>query len=204
MFYYDIKYPYLRYPFHETDGSVWFMYSVPVTELAKIYQSYYGKMPKSFFDCGAAIGELVHQATNLGMDARGIDIKKYPVEKFESEQKYVKYFQSGRIKITNILDCPPPITDLAYCNGTLTYMTGTTLPMALQKFKNVGMLVAIHNTSEDILNAQKMGEELLHAEPRLIRPINWWLYTLNKNGFDADFDKKYGAFWAIPRNNKTR
>ena len=66
------------------------------------------------------------------------------------------------------------------------------------------MLVAIHNTSEDILNAQKMGEELLHAEPRLIRPINWWLYTLNKNGFDADFDKKYGVFWAIPRNNKTR
>lgn len=33
-----------------------------------------------FFDCGAAVGELIGQAEELGLSARGIDIKRYPAD----------------------------------------------------------------------------------------------------------------------------
>ncbi|MBP3340362.1 MAG: hypothetical protein J6L47_01710 [Alphaproteobacteria bacterium] len=204
MLYYDIKYPYLRYPFRDSDGSGWIMYSIPVDKLARIYHSYFGKNPLSFFDCGAAVGELIQQAENMGIKATGIDIKKYPVEKFPSMQQYAKYFQSGQIKIQSILETPPVKADLAYCNGTLTYMNESTLPIALSKFKNVKMLIAIHNTTEDVIAARKMGDELLHAEPRLIKPNQWWIDTFQKHGFKVDFNTTYNTFCAFPRHNRTR
>lgn len=146
MHYYDKKYPYFNYPFCETDGSAWLMYSIPVIELVNIYKSYYHRKPNSFFDCGAAIGELVRQADNLGLDAHGIDVKKYPLA-MHLFKKYEKYFDSQRIQIKNILDCEPIKSDIAYCNGTLTYMNEQNLPLVLNKFKNVGILIAIHNNT---------------------------------------------------------
>ncbi len=202
--YYDKKYPYLHYPFKDIDGSSWFMFSVPVNILAQLYQSEFGKMPKSFFDCGAAVGELIQQAESMGIKANGIDIKKYPIDKFPSMRKYEKFFQSGQIQIKSILESEPVIADIAYCNGTLTYMNEETLPLALKKFKNVGMLIAIHNTTEDIIAAREMGEELLHNEPRLIRSNQWWLDTFDKNGFRTKLNTKYNTFCAIPKNTKIR
>lgn len=181
MYYYDKKYPYLHYPFLDNDGTAWFMYSIPVTELIKIYKSYLQKIPKSFFDCGAAVGELVYQADMLGLEATGIDIKKYPIETYKLGLKYIKYFETGKIQIKSILDYQQPITaDIAYCNGTLTYLTEKTLPLALAKFKHVGMLIAIHNTIEDVIAARQMDDELLHHEPRLIKSNQWWLNTFKK------------------------
>ena len=182
--YYDKKYPLLHYKFREMDGSSWYMFSIPVKNLVDVYKSYYGCAPGCFFDCGAAVGELIRQAEEQGIAATGIDIKRYPTS-FPSMQKYEKYFTSGQIQIKSILDCPPVHADLAYCNGTLTYMNEQTLPLALAKFKNVGMLIAIHNTTEDIAAAREMGEQLLHSEPRLIRSNQWWLDTFKQNGFRA-------------------
>lgn len=201
--YYDIKYPDLHYPFRDVDGSGWYMFSVPVKKLAEIYKAHYHKMPKSFFDCGAAVGELIRQAEEMGVSARGIDIKRYPTN-FPSLRKYEKYFQSGQIEIKSILDSEPIQADIAYCNGTLTYMNEHTLPLALQKFQHVGMLIAIHNTIEDIIAAKEMNEELLHNEPRLIQSNQWWLDTFKQNGFNAYINKKSGIFCAIPKATKDR
>ena len=202
--YYDIKYPYLNYPFADTDGTGWLMFSVPVSILADVYKSYLGKMPRSFFDCGAAIGELIRQAEEMNIRATGIDIKRYPVEKFAFMQKYQKFFASGQIQTKSILDCDLIRADLAYCNGTLTYLTEETLPRALEKFRGVRMLTAIHNTTEDIAAARALGEDLLHNEPRLIKPNQWWIDTFRKNGYNAVLNEKYNLFCAVPQHSRVR
>ncbi|MDR0741774.1 MAG: hypothetical protein LBF28_03300 [Rickettsiales bacterium] len=171
------------------------MFSIPVLYLAAMYRARLGHSPKSFFDCGCAAGELVRQADEAGLDSQGIDVKLYPVPIAN-----LKYFLDGRIKIKSILDCCGIKADLAYANGTLTYLSEETLPAALSKFFGANMLVAIHNTAEDIAAAKNQGDELLHDEPRLIKPREWWMKTLRENGFDADFDKKYGCFCAIPKS----
>lgn len=197
--YYYQKYPYLDYRFMDEYGEVWIMFSVPVHRLSSMYTARIGHRPKSFFDCGAATGEIVRLAQEFGMQAYGIDIKQYQIP-----VRNAYLFKSGQIQIESILDCAPIKADLAYCNGTLTYMNEQMLPLVLEKFKNVGMLIAIHNTTEDILAARKQGDELEYCcEPRLIKPQDWWLKTFSKNGFMVDFDTENKCFCAIPKQ-KTR
>lgn len=197
--YYLQKYP-LIYPFCEDDGSRWSMCTLPIHSQIKMYIEHIGREPTSYFDCGAATGYLVAMAEIAGMQARGIDVRRYtapqPTADFTD-----RLFESGQIKIESILDAAPVRADLAYCNGTLTYMNKTTLPLALSKFKNVGMLIAIHNTDEDIKAAAEMGAPIQHSGPRLIRSNQWWLDTFQKNGFNTDFDTKYGCFCAIPHSH---
>ena len=195
--YYYQKYPYLNYPFLDEDGDAWMMFSIPAHRLARMYKSRIGRAPESFFDCGAATGEILRQAEDIGIQANGIDIKQYQIP-----VRNAYLFKSGQIQIKSILDCAPVHADLAYCNGTLTYMNEQTLPLALAKFKNVGMLIAIHNTTEDITAAREMGEQLLHSEPRLIRSNQWWLDTFKQNGFRAEINPQINAFCVIPEKIK--
>lgn len=210
--YYDIKYPYLQYSYTDTDGD-YIMFSVPPAMLAHKYYTVFNKQPESFFDCGAAIGMIVQLALDYGMDARGIDIKRYPPQhqsfpwmkhmgKFYAvpHAKLQDLFDSGRIEIKSVLDCEPVKSDIAYCNGTLTYFDEQTLPNVLSKFQNVKMLCAIHNTTEDVNAAKELGEKLGTCnEPRTIKPNKWWIKTFNKNGFNAEYDYTLRTFIAIPR-----
>ncbi|MBQ8557657.1 MAG: hypothetical protein IJ440_02540 [Alphaproteobacteria bacterium] len=52
-------------------------YTIPVWDLAKIYQRIISKKPQSFFDCGCATGKLLKQVEQMGLQAQGIDVKKY-------------------------------------------------------------------------------------------------------------------------------
>lgn len=210
--YYDLKYPYLCYHYTDDDGS-FIMFSVPPVLLAKTFEIYFHKKPKNFFDCGAAVGVIIQLAMDCGMDAYGIDIKKYPPQ--QQSRFYIKnqkllisypnfrlqdFYNSGRIQIKSILDCEPINTDIVYCNGVLTYFDEQTLPNVLSKFKNIGMLFAIHNTTEDIIAAKRMGETLGTCnKPRIIKPNKWWINTFNKNGFNTIYDHTLKTFIAIPR-----
>ncbi len=197
--YYLKKYPF-NYPFVDTDGSLALMCTIDMPTLVKIYTARMAATPQSFFDCGAAVGFMVDAASRMGMRARGIDVRAYPT--IQPMGNFSPYFASGRIKIESILDTAPVRADLAYCNGTLTYLNDTTLPLALSKFGGVGMLVAVHNTTEDLVAAAAMGDPIVHSEPRLIRPNAWWMDTLCKNGFDVDFDTQYGCFCARPSGRR--
>lgn len=211
--YYDIKYPYLEYAFTDTDERDYIMFSVPPKLLAQEYKEQFHKRPKTFFDCGAATGVVVKLAMDCGMDARGIDVKQYPPQhqsyiwvKNQGQSSAIYFFRllnlftSGRIQIKSILDCKPIKSDIAYCNGVLTYFDEQTLPNVLSKFRKVKMLCAIHNTTEDVNIAKEMGEKLGTCnEPRTIKPNDWWIETFDKNGFDAQLNKKLRTFIAIPR-----
>ncbi len=226
MHYYYTKYPYLHYSYRDTDGWPYIMFSIPPELLAWAYLFKIGVAPKTFFDCGAATGEIVLRALRAGMDARGIDIKRYPKQppKFfdcgvssqnmvlsmkniknqidkntEKSDELADLFNSGRIQIKSILNCKPITADLVFCNGTLTYFTESQLPKVLKKFHQCKMLCAIHNTTEDVNAARKMGYELTTCnKPRLIKPRDWWIKTMNKNGFNTEYNPYLQCFHAIP------
>ena len=190
MHYYYQKYPYMHYTYRDTDG-FWTMFSIPPEMLAAEFVKTFGQKPKTFFDCGAATGVIVWHAQRSGMDARGIDIKRYPYQ-FSC---YDELFRSGKIQIKSILDCEPIIADLVFCNGTLTYFTEDELAQVFDKFRQCKMLCAIHNTTEDVVAARKKGDELLTCnKPRLIRPQQWWMDTFVQNGFIPTYNATLRCF----------
>ena len=198
--YYYQKYPYLHYNYRDTDG-LWTMFSIPPEMLANEFQKTLGYAPKTFFDCGAATGAIVYRAQRMGMDARGVDIKKYPFQFSYLEE----LFESGKIQIKSILDCEPIKSDIVYCNGTLTYFTENELPQVLDKFRPSKMLFTIHNTTEDVATARAQRYELTTCnKPRHIRSQDWWMETFDKNGFETKYSEPLGCFCAMPRNTKVR
>lgn len=214
--YYEIKYPYLQYSY--TDGV---MFSVPPKLMAVLYKNYYGKKPKTFFDCGAATGVVIRLAMDAGMDARGVDVRNYFMhQKFcnplfsgwpfwvlqgDTRSEYtktelLKLRQDGRIQIKSILDYKPINADLVYCNGILTYFDEATLPSVLSKFQNANMFCAIHNTIEDYDVARQMGQELgTCQELKTVKSNDWWIKTFAQNGFDAHFSHWLRCFVAVPQ-----
>jgi len=194
MHYYYEKYPFLQYKY-EDDGQ-WIMFSVPPAILASAFLQHFHSYPKTFFDCGAATGEIVYRAEKLGISATGIDIKKYPYQ----NKKLEKLFADGKIQIKSVLDCKSIKADIAYCNGTLTYFSEKEIPVVLKKFQTCKMLTAIHNTTEDVAAAKKQGDKLLTCnKPRLIRNRDWWINTFVDNGFSAEYDKLTRCFYAFPK-----
>ena len=194
MHYYYQKYPYLHYNYFDTDGA-WTMFSIPPKMLATEFANTFGRPPKSFFDCGAATGVIVWLAQRSGMDARGIDIKKYP----QQFCCYDELFRNGKIQIKSILDSEPIIADIVFCNGTLTYFIEDELAQVLDKFRQSKMLCAIHNTTEDVDAARQNGDELTTCnKPRLIRPRQWWIDTFTKNGFNTKYADYIRCFCAVP------
>ena len=64
------------------------------------------------------------------------------------------------------------------------------------------MLVAIHNTTEDIEAAAAMGCTLTTCNKlRLIKSRDWWIDKFNNNGFNTEYDTKTQCFYAV---SKTR
>lgn len=195
MHYYYKKYPFLHYSYVDYDGR-WTMFSVPPDLLSAAFVQRFNYKPKTFFDCGAATGEIVYRAQMLGMDAHGVDVREYPYQ----NPQLAKLFVDKKIDIKSILDCEPINADLAYCNGTLTYFSESELPSVLKKFSGCKMLVAIHNTTEDIIAAESQGDILTTCNKlRLIKPHNWWMNTFENNGFNTEYDKNIQCFCAMFR-----
>ena len=185
--YYDQKYSY-TYPVFRWDG-FWVFCTLPVKEIAKIYENETGKKPTSFFDCGCATGELLKQAEKMNMHVQGIDIKRYPSIFSPSHPN---------IEIVSILNYQKPIQqDIVFLNGTLTYLTEKEVDVALQKFKSAGLVIAIHNTVED--DEKAGGSEYRDpkpGKPRLIKRQEWWVKKFQSNGFEAKYDPKTDCFIA--------
>ena len=196
---YGHTYKFLDYadPEHNSgDIDVWEMFTMPMPALVDIYKQSYKVAPKTFMDCGAGFGYMVRWASLMGIDAYGIEKRKYRF----AQSLYNKFFKNGRIKICNVLDVPPFTQDLAYVNTVFTYMNEEDLDCSIAKFKNVKMLVAIHITTEDVAAAKRSGMCLdLGNQSRLLRSNDWWVERFRKNGFDAVFVAKYSCFRAIPK-----
>ena len=194
---YGHSYKFLDYAdiYHNSGDIIpWQMVTMPMPTLVDIYKQEYHVAPKSFIDCGAGFGYMLWWASIMGIDAYGVEIRKYPFVDFI----YKKY--SRRIKIANLLDSEPFNQDLAYANCVFSYMQEQDIDVAMGKFQNVKMLIAIHNTTEDIAAAKRFGTPLdMDAQNRLLRPNEWWINRFRQNGFDARFIDKYSCFCAVPK-----
>lgn len=186
--YYEIKCSY-NYIAEDKAGDLWVVYTHPVKKIADIYKKEFKTEPLSFFDCGCGCGKLLVQAEEMGMKVQGIDIKEYcPLH--------------PNIKIVSILEYEKPITqDLVYCNEVLSCLKEEELPVALNKFKNSKMVVAIHNTTDDDKKAGGTAYRQNARGPRLIKSQKWWIDCFNKNGFNAYFHKSSGCFVAKSRTH---
>lgn len=184
MHYYYKKYPFY-YDVSAFDGRYTY-FTVPVKTLVALYHKKTGQTARSFFDCGCANGELLRQAENMGLCAKGIDIKRFPMNK------------SKNIQITSLSDYNEPIAyDIAFCNGTLTYMNEKNIDAALTKLAQARLLIAIHNTVED---DEAAGYRLSSkTEPRLIKNRQWWVNKMTGLGFDASYDATSDCFLALSR-----
>lgn len=184
--YYFKKYP-MNYSVKRNDGNQYLYFTIPVKTLVGIYKEKMGEEPKSFFDCGCAVGELLRQGEELGLSVHGIDVSSYPIHN--------KKQQEQNVEIVSILDYTKPINyDIAFCNGTLTYLDEKTIEVALGKLKASKLLIAIHNTTED---DQAAGCRLSTADGRrLVKSQKWWLDKFKQVGFDAEYDLKSGCFLA--------
>ncbi|MCL1902654.1 MAG: hypothetical protein FWG18_03455, partial [Alphaproteobacteria bacterium] len=221
---YDIKYPY-KYRSLNTDGQLCHFYTIHINDLIKLYQSYMTNSapPTTFFDCGCGPGELIRQAEELGIQAKGIDVQRYPIVRREEVINLhavlsanvpreiadhviralpVDYSaQQSKIEIASIANYDKAINaDLAFCNGSLTYLAENELEPALARLAGSKMLIAIHNTTEDISAAKRQKNDLLDgAKRRLIKPINWWVACFAAAGFNVEFDKTFGCFCLMPQ-----
>ena len=200
--YYDFKYPYLQYYGVDYDHNHIYC-SIPPQMLADKYIQKFGVTPKTFFDCGAATGIIIKMAMDYGMDARGIDIHKYPPQPALIKMRLngtmgiyptpntEQFIKSGRIQIKSITKIIPVTADIAFCNGSLACLAEKEVGIAISKFKNVNMVCMIDNTTEDIDAAKSMGNDLLADNAtKTIRPNQWWIEKFNNNGFQTEFDHK--------------
>lgn len=196
---YGHTYKFLQYSNAEYDCgniTVATMFTMPMPVLIDIYKQHYKVAPKSFMDCGAGFGYMVRWAKIMGLDACGIENHKYP----HIDSIYKRFFNNGRIKISDLLDVEPFTQDLAYANCSLTYLAEKDIDAAISKFKNVKMLVAIHTTTEDVTAAKNLGMKLdIDFQTRLLRSNDWWLERFRKNGFDATFNEKHRCFCVVPK-----
>ena len=207
--YYDFKYPHLQYYCADYDNNH-ICCSIPPQMLAEKYMQKFGTTPKTFFDCGAGAGMIIQMATKYGMDARGIDIHKYPSQpaiiKMKLNGTMVTYptpnvnefIKSGRIQIKSITACKPINADIVFCNGSLACLHEKEIPNTLLKFKNAKMVCMIDNTTEDIEWAKSMGDDLLADNAtRTIRPNTWWIKQFENTGFVTEFDNHLHSIIAV-------
>lgn len=191
--YYFQKYT-MWYSAIDENGMNCVYFTLPMTTLTTLYQEKTGQQAKSFFDCGCGTGKLLNQAEEMGLSVKGIDVAQYPVCTLEHQR------QQHHIETVSILDYDKPIHyDIAYCNGSLTYLDEKKVDIALHKLKSAKLLIAIHNTTED----EKSAGYPLSTEPdsRLIRSQKWWLNKFKQTGFKAEFDHRTHCFlaWAKGR-----
>lgn len=215
--YYAQKYNY-SYKYMGLDGYPYTMFTLDMNTIIELFYKYYNTYPKTFFDCGCATGHQIAMAQQYDIDACGVDIEKYPnphdvlIKKSDNNVKittnflnyfdykyYPDFFNNGKIKIKSILDCEPINADIVYCNGILTYFTLEQLKSVIYKFHNAKLIIAIHNTTNDIIQAKQQHEILLTCKKlNIVKSNRWWVLFFLRNGFYATFNKQYNCFCAIP------
>lgn len=197
--YYDLKYP-VWYPYSKPNGERGIMYTIPVKELVKIYSKHTNHMPKTFFDCGAANGQLLLEAEKMGIAASGVEKEKYILAS-QAQRNLVK---QGKLQIKPIEKCPPVKADLAYCNGVLTYMDTTQLALTMSKFANTDMVIVSLDTIDDALDAKEKDAILPVEKEQKLKPIIWWVAYFQAAGFDAGYNFEHQCFVLTPMTLKNK
>jgi len=170
---------------------------IPYNRNEKIWLEFFGGIaaeikkqinPKKVLDVGCAMGFLVEQLRNNGIEAYGIDISEYGIKQVLPEIK--KY-----CKVHSILDPLDDDYDLVICIEVLEHLFPDDAERAIENICNHTKDVVFSSTPTDIV-------EKTHHN---VREPAYWSKLFSKYGFfrDTSFDGSGISNWAV-RFSKNR
>lgn len=138
--------------------------------------------PSRALDAGCAMGLLVEALRTRGVDAEGLDISAYAIEKAEGEAR-------GHCRVASLTDDLGSRYDLIVCIEVLEHM-----PPA----DGLAALANICRHTDDVLFSSS-PYDLAEATHVNVQPPEGWAELFAREGFlrDLDYDASYITPWAV-------
>jgi len=143
--------------------------------------------PRSVLDAGCAMGFLVEELRNLGVEAYGVDVSEYAIENVHASIK--DYCWQG-----SIADPFPQSYDLIVCIEVLEHMD--------PKHGEDAIANLCKHTDDILFSSTPFDfKEATHYN---VRPPEYWSQLFAKQGFfrDVDFDATFIVNWAARYRRK--
>ena len=138
--------------------------------------------PKTVLDAGCAMGFLVEAFRKRGLEAWGLDVSDYAIQRVDPSIQPFCALGS----ITNTL---PRSYDLIVCIEVLEHLTSAEAEQAVQNLCQATGDVLFSSTPTDYKEATHFN----------VQPVEYWSELFAQHGFlrDVDFDASFIAPWAI-------
>ena len=138
--------------------------------------------PGTVLDAGCAMGFLVEGLRNRGVDAVGIDISEYAIEKAHADVR--DYCSVG-----SIIEDLPQRYDLIVCIEVLEHLSPSEADQAIENFCEHTDDILFSSTPFDYKEATHFN----------VRPPDYWAQRFAEHGFvrDLDFDGSFITPWTM-------
>ncbi|MCS6963473.1 MAG: class I SAM-dependent methyltransferase [Thermoflexus sp.] len=138
--------------------------------------------PRTVLDAGCAMGFLVEALRDRGVEAYGIDISKYAIERVRPDIREYCWVAS----VTEELD---RWYDLIVCIEVLEHLTAREAEQAVANFCNHTDDILFSSTPFDYKEATHLN----------VQPPEYWAEAFARHGFfrDVDFDASFITPWAM-------
>lgn len=138
--------------------------------------------PGTVLDAGCAMGFLVEGLRNRGVDAAGIDISEYAIDKVHADIK-------PHCSLGSVTDELPRRYDLIVCIEVLEHLSPAEADQAIENFCKHTDDILFSSTPFDYKEATHFN----------VRPPDYWAQRFARHGFfrDLDFDGSFITPWTI-------
>src|SRR5690242_18790204 len=138
--------------------------------------------PRSVLDAGCAMGFLVECLRDRGIEAFGVDISEYAIQRVR--QDIQPYCWTG-----SLLDPLPRSYDLIVCIEVLEHLTPQECDQVIGNFCRAADDILFSSTPDDYREATHIN----------VRPPEYWAGLFARHGFyrDVDFDASFITAWAM-------
>jgi SAM-dependent methyltransferase len=138
--------------------------------------------PTSVLDAGCAMGFLVECLRNRGIEAFGVDISEYAIQRVREDMQPYCW-------IGSLLDPLPRTYDLIVCIEVLEHLTPRECDQVVGNFSRASDDILFSSTPEDYREATHIN----------VRPPDYWAGLFARHGFyrDVDFDASFITAWAM-------
>jgi SAM-dependent methyltransferase len=138
--------------------------------------------PQSVLDAGCAMGFLVECLRERGVEAFGVDISEYAIQRVREDiQPYCW--------IGSLLDPLPRTYDLIVCIEVLEHLSPQECDQVISHFCRAADDILFSSTPDDYREATHIN----------VRPPDYWAGLFARHGFyrDVDFDATFITAWAM-------
>lgn len=134
--------------------------------------------PKTVLDCGCALGVLVEELRNLGIEAYGIDVSEYAISQVDNNIKDYCAVQS--LTDSQLPENFPKEFDVVTCIEVLEHLFEKDGKVAIANICKWGKTVVFSSTDSDF-------DDETHIN---VRNMDFWAKEFAENGLYNDLDNK--------------